>query len=129
MRISDWSSDVCSSDLLFERLPGKLLLSNVVLCSLFGATSGSSMATAATVGSAAYPELRAKGYNRTALLGSLAGSGTLGILIPPSIPIIIYASLTNVSVGASFVAAVIPAPIAVTLFQNGRASCRERWLQ
>ncbi|UYO93316.1 TRAP transporter large permease [Pollutimonas sp. M17] len=101
---------------LFERLPGKLLLSNVVLCSLFGATSGSSMATAATVGSAAYPELRAKGYNRTALLGSLAGSGTLGILIPPSIPIIIYASLTNVSVGASFVAAVIPAVIAVSLF-------------
>jgi C4-dicarboxylate transporter DctM subunit len=101
---------------LFERLPGKLLLSNVVLCSLFGATSGSSMATAATVGSAAYPELRAKGYNRTALLGSLAGSGTLGILIPPSIPIIIYASLTNVSVGASFVAAVIPAAIAVSLF-------------
>src|SRR3546814_5702413 len=94
---------------LFERLPGKLLLSNVVLCSLFGATSGSSMATAATVGSAAYPELRAKGYNRTALQGSLAGSGTLGIRIPPSIPIIIYASLTNVSVGASFVAAVIPA--------------------
>src|SRR3546814_18946348 len=74
------------------------------------------MATAETVGSAAYPELRAKGYNLTALLGSLAGSGTLGILIPPSIPIIIYASLTNVSVGASFVAAVIPATIAVTLF-------------
>lgn len=101
---------------LFERLPGKLLLSNVVLCALFGATSGSSMATAATVGSAAYPELRAKGYNRSALLGSLAGSGTLGILIPPSIPIIIYASLTDVSVGASFVAAVIPAIIAVALF-------------
>lgn len=101
---------------LFERFPGKLLLSNVVLCALFGATSGSSMATAATVGSVAYPELRAKGYNKRALVGNLAGSGTLGILIPPSIPVIIYASLTNVSVGASFIAAIIPAAIAVTMF-------------
>src|SRR3546814_12014754 len=76
----------------------------------------SSMATAATVGSVAYPELKNKGYDRRMLVGNLAGSGTLGILVPPSIPIIIYASLTNVSVGASFVASVVPALIATVMF-------------
>lgn len=101
---------------LLERFTGKLLLSNVALCAIFGAASGSSMATAAAIGSVAYPELRAKGYDKVALVGNLAGAGTLGILVPPSIPIIIYCAMTNVSVGAAFVAAVIPAAIAVVLF-------------
>jgi C4-dicarboxylate transporter, DctM subunit len=101
---------------LFERFSGKLLLSNVALCAAFGAASGSSMATAAAIGSVAYPELRRKGYDKTALVGNLAGSGTLGILVPPSIPIIIYSALTSTSVGASFVAAVIPAALAVAMF-------------
>ncbi|MEO6958897.1 MAG: TRAP transporter large permease [Burkholderiaceae bacterium] len=101
---------------LLERFSGKLLISNVALCAVFGAASGSSMATAAAIGSVAYPELRKKGYDKRALVGNLAGAGTLGILVPPSIPIIIYAALTNVSVGASFVAAVIPAAVAVIMF-------------
>lgn len=100
---------------LLKRFTGKLLLSNVILCALFSAASGSSMATAAAIGSVAYPELKRKGYDRRTLLGNLAGSGTLGILIPPSIPIIVYGSLTNVSVGASFVAAVVPGIMAVLM--------------
>ena len=101
---------------LLERFSGKLLISNVALCAVFGAASGSSMATAAAIGSVAYPELRKKGYDKQTLLGNLAGSGTLGILVPPSIPIIIYAAFTNVSIGASFVAAIIPAIVATTMF-------------
>jgi C4-dicarboxylate transporter, DctM subunit len=101
---------------LLERFSGKLLISNIALCAVFGAASGSSMATAAAIGSVAYPELRKKGYDKRTLVGNLAGAGTLGILVPPSIPIIIYAALTNVSVGASFVAAVIPAAVAVIMF-------------
>jgi len=103
---------------LFERFPGKLLLTNSVVCAMFGAVLGSSMACAATVGAIAYPELRKRGYQRTALVGNLAGSGTLGSFIPPSLGLIIYGAWVEVSVGACFMAAVFPALITLALFMT-----------
>lgn len=101
---------------LLERAPGKLLVSNVVLDTMFGAVVGSSMATAACVGAIAYPELSKRGYNRTALVGNLAGAGTLGSFVPPSLPLILYGAWVEVSVGACFAAALIPAVITAGLF-------------
>lgn len=101
---------------LFERFPGKLLISNVVVDAMFGAVVGTSMATAATVGGIAYPELSKRGYNRKALVGNLAGAGTLGSFVPPSIGLIIYGSWVQISVGSCFMAAVFPALITTTLF-------------
>ncbi|MCI4429667.1 MAG: TRAP transporter large permease subunit, partial [Burkholderiales bacterium] len=90
------------------RLPGGLLHTNIGACALFAATSGSSVATAATVGTVALPSLQARGYPIRASLGSLAAGGTLGILIPPSVNMIVYGSLTNTSIGKLFVAGIIP---------------------
>ncbi|HET6599907.1 MAG TPA: TRAP transporter large permease, partial [Burkholderiaceae bacterium] len=90
------------------RLPGGLLHTNIGSCALFAATSGSSVATAATVGTVALPSLRARGYSMRASLGTLAAGGTLGILIPPSINLIVYGSLTNNSIGKLFIAGIIP---------------------
>jgi C4-dicarboxylate transporter DctM subunit len=101
---------------LFERFRGKLLLTNVVICALFGAVLGSSMACAASVSAIAYPELLKRGYQRRALVGNLAGSGTLGSFIPPSLGLIVYGSWVQVSVGACFMAALIPALITAGLF-------------
>jgi len=101
---------------LLERFPGKLLLSNVVIDAMFGAVVGTSMATAATVGAIAYPELSKRGYDRRALVGNLAGAGTLGSFVPPSIGLIVYGSWVQISVGHCFVAAVFPAIITVVLF-------------
>lgn len=93
---------------LFARLPGGLLQSNIGTCGLFAAISGSSTATTAAIGSIAYNELLERGYGSKPLIGSLAGGGTLGILIPPSIILILYGALQGVSVGKLFVAAIIP---------------------
>jgi C4-dicarboxylate transporter, DctM subunit len=101
---------------VFERLPGKLLLTNVVVCGMFGAVLGSSMACAAAVGSIAYPELSKRGYQRQALVGNLAGAGTLGSFIPPSLGLIIYGSWVQVSVGGCFMATIFPALITLGLF-------------
>jgi C4-dicarboxylate transporter, DctM subunit len=90
------------------RLPGGLLHTNIGSCALFSATSGSSVATAATVGTVALPSLMARGYPMRASLGSLAAGGTLGILIPPSVNMIVYGSLTNNSIGQLFIAGIIP---------------------
>jgi tripartite ATP-independent transporter DctM subunit len=90
------------------RLPGGLLHTNIGSCALFSATSGSSVATAATVGTVALPSLHKRGYPMRASLGSLAAGGTLGILIPPSVNMIVYGSLTNNSIGQLFVAGIIP---------------------
>jgi len=90
------------------RLPGGLLHTNIGCCALFAATSGSSVATAATVGTVALPSLHARGYSMRAALGSLAAGGTLGILIPPSVNMIVYGSLTNNSIGKLFIAGIIP---------------------
>ena len=90
------------------RLPGGLLHTNIGCCALFAATSGSSVATAATVGTIALPTMRRHGYKMSDALGSLAAGGTLGILIPPSVNMIIYGAMTNTSVGKLFVAGIVP---------------------
>ena len=97
-------------------LPGGLMHSNIVACALFAATSGSSVATAATVGTVALPQARRFGYNESLFLGTLAAGGTLGILIPPSINMIIYAVLTNTSVPKLYLAGIIPGVVLTLLF-------------
>ncbi|WP_457094673.1 TRAP transporter large permease [Microvirga sp. P5_D2] len=89
-------------------LPGGLMHSNIGSCAIFAATSGSSVATAATVGTVALPLVNRHGYNERLFLGTLAAGGTLGILIPPSINIIIYAVLTDTSIPKLYLAAIIP---------------------
>ena len=89
-------------------LPGGLMHSNIAACALFAATSGSSVATAATVGTVALPQARRFGYNERLFLGTLAAGGTLGILIPPSINMIVYAVLTNTSVPQLYLAGILP---------------------
>ncbi len=98
------------------RLPGGLLHTNIGCCALFAATSGSSVATAATIGTVALPSLQKYGYPMKDSLGSLAAGGTLGIMIPPSINFIIYGSMTNTSVGKLFLAGVIPGLALAALF-------------
>ncbi len=90
------------------RLPGGLLHTNVGCSALFAATSGSSVATAATIGTVALPSLHKRGYRMNMSLGSIAAGGTLGILIPPSVNMIIYGSLTDTSISKLFVAGIIP---------------------
>ncbi|MGY9047137.1 MAG: TRAP transporter large permease, partial [Rhodobacterales bacterium] len=89
-------------------LPGGLMHANIGTSMLFAATSGSSVATAATVGTTAIPEIKRHGYNEPLFLGSIAASGTLGILIPPSINLIIYGALTNASIPSLYLAGFIP---------------------
>ncbi|KMK66537.1 TRAP transporter large permease [Puniceibacterium sp. IMCC21224] len=91
-----------------NRLPGGLLHTNIYASTVFAATSGSSVATAATIGTIAIPELEARGYNRRLIYGSLASGGTLGVLIPPSILMIVYGTLAELSVSKLFIAAIIP---------------------
>jgi C4-dicarboxylate transporter DctM subunit len=90
------------------RLPGGLLLMNIVSCTLFAAVSGSSAATTATVGRITLAEFDKLGYDRSLSMGSLAGAGTLGFLIPPSLIMIIYAILAEVSIGKMFMAGILP---------------------
>jgi C4-dicarboxylate transporter DctM subunit len=90
------------------RLPGGLLLMNIISCTLFAAVSGSSAATTATVGRITLAELDKLGYDRRIAMGSLAGAGTLGFLIPPSLIMIVYAILAGVSIGKMFVAGILP---------------------
>ena len=97
-------------------LPGGLMHSNIAACAMFAATSGSSVATAATVGTVALPQARRFGYNERLFLGTLAAGGTLGILIPPSINMIVYAVLTNTSVPKLYLAGMIPGLVLCGLF-------------
>ncbi len=90
------------------KIPGRLLHVNVAACSLFAAVSGSSAATTATVGKITLGELKERGYSKKLALGSLAGSGTLGFLIPPSMIMIIYGVLANVSIGKLFIGGILP---------------------
>jgi C4-dicarboxylate transporter, DctM subunit len=90
------------------RLPGGLLHTNIGCSALFAATSGSSVATAATIGTVALPSLYKRGYSMQLSLGSIAAGGTLGILIPPSVNMIIYGSLTDTSISKLFIAGIIP---------------------
>lgn len=91
-----------------RRLPGGLVHINVLGCTLFAAVSGSSAATTATVGRITLKELETRGYDRSLALGSLAGSGTIGFLIPPSIPLIVYGVLAETSILELFIAGVVP---------------------
>jgi tripartite ATP-independent transporter DctM subunit len=97
-----------SMSLWLSWLPGGLMHANIGASALFAATSGSSVATAATVGTVAIPQIAKKGYNESLFLGSLAAGGTLGILIPPSINLVIYGVLTNTSVPKLYLAGIIP---------------------
>jgi tripartite ATP-independent transporter DctM subunit len=97
-------------------LPGGLMHSNIAACGVFAATSGSSVATAATVGTVALPQARRFGYNERLFLGTLAAGGTLGILIPPSINMIIYAVLTDTSVPRLYLAGIVPGMVLMLLF-------------
>jgi tripartite ATP-independent transporter DctM subunit len=97
-------------------LPGRLMHTNIATCTLFAATSGSSVATAATVGTVAIPQIKALGYNERLFLGSLAAGGTLGILIPPSINMIIYGALTNTSIPQLYLGGVLPGFLLAGLF-------------
>jgi len=91
-----------------SKVPGRLLHVNVAACSLFAAVSGSSAATTVTVGKITLDELKNRGYSKSLSLGSLAGSGTLGFLIPPSIIMIVYGVLADVSIGRLFIAGILP---------------------
>ncbi len=97
-------------------LPGGLGLSALVSCGIFSAISGSSVATAATVGTVAIPEMVKRGYSKSFTLGLLAAGGTLGILIPPSIPLIVYGVITEESIGKLFMAGVGPGILLLVLF-------------
>jgi tripartite ATP-independent transporter DctM subunit len=99
-------------------LPGRLMHVNVVGCGIFAAVSGSSAATCATIGKIALPELEKRGYDRDMSLGSLAGSGTLGLLIPPSIPMVVYAVTANVSVLQVFLGGFLPGLLVMALYSG-----------
>ncbi|SHH08621.1 TRAP transporter large permease [Pollutimonas bauzanensis] len=102
--------------ILLRWLPGGLAQTNIFGCAVFSAISGSSVATAMTVGSVAIPEMRKRGYDDKLTLGTLTGGGCLGILIPPSIPLIVYASMTQVSLLDLFMAGVIPGVTLAAIF-------------
>ncbi len=98
------------------RLPGRLLHVNILGCAIFAAVSGSSAATAATIGRMSVPELKRRGYPEKLILGTLAGSATLGLLIPPSIILIVYGVATEQSIARLFVAGILPGIMLVLLF-------------
>ncbi len=111
------------SDDLFEgltpwlsRIPGALFHVNILSCGIFAAVSGSSAATAATIGKMTLPELKRKGYDDHMAIGTLAGSGTLGLLIPPSIILIVYGVSAEVSIGRLFIAGALPGLMLVLMF-------------
>ena len=99
-------------------LPGGLMHSNVGACALFAATSGSSAATAATIGTVAMPQLEKYGYDKRLFLGTLAAGGTLGILIPPSVNMIIFAMLTDTSIPQLYLAGIVPGVVLALLFMG-----------
>jgi C4-dicarboxylate transporter DctM subunit len=125
-------------------LPGGLVVTSIVACAIFAAISGSSVATVATIGSIALPAMLKYGYDKKLALGALAAGGTLGILIPPSGPMIIYSSITDESVGALFMGGVLPGLLLTALLafyccvahmrtakgtqRMAKASWPERWV-
>src|SRR5258706_5133937 len=97
-------------------LPGALAVASIFSCAIFAAISRSSVSTAATIGMIAIPEMERRGYGRTLIFGSLAAGGTLGILIPPSVPMIIYGVMTETSIGHLYMAGMIPGVVLALLF-------------
>lgn len=120
-------------------LPGGIGIATIFACAIFAAISGSSVATAVTIGAMAIPEMIRRGYARTTVLGAVAAGGTLGILIPPSIPMILYGSITGESVGKLFLSGIVPGVLMTVLFigylifrcrhmkRQSAASWQERW--
>jgi C4-dicarboxylate transporter, DctM subunit len=101
-----------------NHLPGRLLHTNVIGCTIFAAVSGSSAATCATIGKITLPELKKRGYPDDIAIGTLAGAGTLGLLIPPSIIMIVYGVAANVSIAKLFIAGIIPGLMLAALFMG-----------
>jgi tripartite ATP-independent transporter DctM subunit len=99
-----------------DRIPGRLLHVNILACTFFAAVSGSSAATTATVGKITVPEFAKRGYDKGLSVGSLAGAGTLGFLIPPSMMMLVYGIIGNVSIGKLFIAGVIPGILLASVF-------------
>ncbi len=100
------------------RIPGRLMHVNVLGCGIFAAVCGSTSATCATIAKISLPELKRRGYDERMIVGSLAASGTLGILIPPSIMMIVYGFIAEVSIARLFIAGVIPGTLMVLLFMG-----------
>ncbi len=98
------------------KMPGGLLHTNIVGCTVFAAVSGSSAATVTTVGKMSIPELRQRGYPERMIIGTLAGAGTLGLLIPPSLTLIVYGVTINESISKLFIAGILPGIVLATLF-------------
>src|SRR6056297_77288 len=113
-RVGDDLFDVMNA--WVRHLPGGLAIATILACAFFAAITGSGAATAATIGMVAYPAMTERGYDKKFTLGLLAAGGTLGILIPPSIPMILYGAITEESVGALFMAGVIPGLILTMIF-------------
>ncbi|TDH34274.1 TRAP transporter large permease subunit [Pseudohoeflea suaedae] len=101
-----------------RRLPGRLVHVNILGCAIFAAVSGSSAATTATIGRMSLPELEKRGYDERMAIGSLAGSGTLGLLIPPSLILIVYGAATEQSIARLFIAGVVPGIMLAGLFMG-----------
>jgi C4-dicarboxylate transporter, DctM subunit len=101
-----------------QGLPGRLLHTNVAGCAIFAAVSGSSAATCATIGKMTLPELRGRGYPEDMVIGTLAGAGTLGLLIPPSIIMIVYGVAADVSIARLFIAGILPGILLALLFSG-----------
>lgn len=99
-----------------RHLPGGLGIATVMACAVFAAITGSSVACAVTIGAIAIPEMLSRGYDRSLVLGAVAAGGTLGILIPPSIPMILYGAITDESIGKLFMSGVVPGAILTILF-------------
>lgn len=113
-RVGDDLFDVMNA--WVRHLPGGLAIATILACAFFAAITGSGAATAATIGMVAYPAMIERGYDKKFTLGLLAAGGTLGILIPPSIPMILYGAITEESVGKLFIAGVVPGLILTTIF-------------
>ena len=115
--VAGMSSDIYElAHKLLAHFRGGLALATIGGCAGFGALTGSSLATVATIGRVAMPEMVGRGYSSGLAAGTVAAGGTLGALVPPSIPLVFYALLTESSIGRLFVAAVVPAAIAIALY-------------